>query len=167
MTEIQKKTIWEKEGILVGELSFNQDDKIKKKKFVELKRRVILVVPIDEDSVYLLKEYRPLLERTVWRVPAGTLDVNEDPKKGAERELLEETGFLAKKLNLLSKYDYMGWVKFPIFLFKAEGLNKKEQQLEFYEEINLVKVTREEAKRIALNEMVEPHHAFAVLKCIE
>ena len=119
MTEIQKKTIWEKEGILVGELSFNQDDKIKKKKFVELKRRVILVVPIDEDSVYLLKEYRPLLEKTVWRVPAGTLDVNEDPKKGAERELLEETGFLAKKLNLLSKYDYMGWVKFPIFLFKA------------------------------------------------
>ena len=167
MPEVEKTTIWEKGNILVGKLTFKDKDETKVKEYIELKRRVILIVPLDEKNVYLLKEYRPLIGKTVWRVPAGTLDSDENPKKATERELLEETGLTAKNLTLLNKYAYMGWVKFPIFLFKAEELKKQEQQLEFYERINVVKVSRKEAKRIALHEMVEPHHAFALLKCLE
>jgi len=167
MIKVQKTTVWEKGNILVGKLTFKDDDKTIVKEYIELKRRVILVVPIDDKYVYLLKEYRPLLGKTVWRVPAGTLDSNENPRKGAERELLEETGFTTKKLTLLKKYEYMGWVKFPIFLFKAEELNKQKAQLDFYEKIDLVKVTKKEARKIALDKMAEPHHAFALLKCLE
>lgn len=167
MIKVQKKMIWKKDDIAVGELIFKENNKTKIKKFIELKRRVVLVVPIDKDFVYLLKEYRPLLGKTVWRVPAGTLNHRENPKHGAIRELFEETGFIADKMTLMGSYNYMGWVKFPIHLFKAEKLSKKEQRLDFYEKINLVKVTKKNAKKIALNEMVEPHHSFALLKCLE
>jgi ADP-ribose pyrophosphatase len=167
MTEVQKTIIWEKDNIAIGKLTFTKDNKTKVKEFIELKRRVVLIVPVDDKNVYLLKEYRPLIGKTVWRVPAGTLHSNENPKKGAERELFEETGFTSKKITLLKDYEYMGWVKFPIFLFKAEKLSKHKQHLDFYEKISLVKVSKKEAKKIALNEMVEPHHAFALLKCLE
>jgi ADP-ribose pyrophosphatase len=167
MVKVQKTTIWEKGNILVGKLTFKSNGKEKIKEFIELKRKVVLIVPVDEKYVYLLKEYRPLFEKTVWRVPAGTLNLNENPKKGAERELLQETGLTTEKLTLLNNYEYMGWVKFPIFLFKAEELNENNQKLDFYEKIKLVKVSKKEAKQIALNEMPEPHHAFALLKCLE
>lgn len=90
-----------------------------------------MVVPVDKNYVYLLKEYRPLLGKTVWRVPAGTLGVKENPKKGAIRELFEETGLVADKLTLQNYYEYMGWVKFPIFLYKAEGLKKRKTTFGF------------------------------------
>lgn len=167
MTKVQKKIIWERDNIAIGEISFKDNGKTKIKEYIELKRCVVLIVPIDKNYIYLLKEYRPLLGKTVWRVPAGTLNHDENPKDGAIRELLEETGFIANNITLIGSYKYMGWVKFPIYLFKAEKLSKKGQQLDFYEKINLVKVTKKDAKKIALNEMVEPHHAFALLKCLE
>lgn len=167
MTKVQKKVIWKKGNILVGKLTFKKNNKIKAKEYVELNRKIVLIVPVDGKCVYLLREYGPLIGKTIWRVPAGNLKQNENPLKGAARELLEEAGLLANKITLLNNYDYMGWVKLPICLFKAEGLSKKQQRLEFYEKINLVKVTKKEAKRIALDEMVELHHSFAVLKCLE
>jgi ADP-ribose pyrophosphatase len=167
MIKIQKKKVWEKGNIVVGKLTFKENNKIKVKEYIELKRRIVLVVPVDDKYVYLLKEYRPFIGKTVWRIPAGNLDSNEDPKKGAKRELLEETGLSAKKLTFLNSYEYMGWVKFPMFIFKAEGLSQKKQRLSFYEKINVVKVSKKEARKIALNEMVEPYLAFALLKCLE
>lgn len=167
MTEMQKKIVWEKDNVAVGELTYNNGEQIKKRSFVELRNKVVLIVPIDDDDVYLLKEYRPLMGKTVWRVPAGHLDGDEGPLVGGARELLEETGLTSNKLTLLGQYDYMGWVKFPICIIKAEELTKHEQHLEFYEKIDLIKVTREEARKIALDEMVEPHHAFALLKALE
>jgi len=167
MVKAQKKIIWKKDNVSVGELIFKENNETKIKQYIELKRKVILIVPIEKDSVYLIKEYRPLIGKTVWRLPAGTLRLDEKPIEGAKRELFEETGLIADKIKLVKSYDYMGWVKFPIFIFKAEGLKKKEKHLDFYEKINLIKVSKKEARKIALDKMVEPHHSFALLKCLE
>jgi len=167
MAKVQKKIIWKKDNVSVGELIFKENNETKIKQYIELKRKVILIVPIEKDSVYLIKEYRPLIGKTVWRLPAGTLRLNETSIEGAKRELFEETGLIADKIKLVKSYDYMGWVKFPIFIFKAEGLKKKEKHLDFYEKINLIKVSKKEARKIALDKMVEPHHSFALLKCLE
>lgn len=167
MAEMQKKIVWENDSVAVGELVNDNGEQINNRSFVELKNKVALIVPIDGDNVYLLKEYRSLMGKTVWRVPAGHLDGDEGPLDGGARELLEETGLTSNKLTLLGQYDYMGWVKFPMSIVKAEELTQHEQHLELYEKIDLVKVTREEARKIALDEMAEPHHAFALLKALE
>ena len=60
----------------------------------------------------------------------------------------------------------MGWVKFPIFVFKAENLTFHNQKLDFYEKIKVVKVPLSKAKKIALQDVVEPHHAFGLLKAL-
>jgi len=107
-----------------------------------------------------------LLGKTVWRLPAGTVDANEKPIFSAQRELREETGLVAKKIKLIRYYEYMGWVKFPIFIFEATGIKKDNQKLDFYEKIKLFKVSKKRAIKIALEEMEEPHHAFALLKVL-
>ena len=146
---------------------FKKKHEIKTKQFINLRRNVVLIVPIDQEGVYLLREYRPLLGKTVWRVPAGTLKPGEKPINGAKRELLEETGLIPKKITLAKHTEYMGWVRFPIYIFKVEGVKKVKQHLDFYEKIDLKKVSKKQAKRIALDEMEEPHHSFALLKCLE
>ena len=60
----------------------------------------------------------------------------------------------------------MEWVRQPIKIFRATGLTKTKQELEFYEKIDLVRVPKKRALGTALNKVAEPHHAFALLKVL-
>ena len=66
----------------------------------------VAVLPITPSGdVLLVRQFRPPVRHAVLEVPAGLLDVDgEDPRDGAERELLEETGFRATSLEPLAGY---------------------------------------------------------------
>ncbi len=58
------------------------------------------VVPcFDRDRILLLWQYRHAVGRYLWEVPAGKLDRDEDPEHCALRELEEETGYRAKRIE--------------------------------------------------------------------
>ena len=61
------------------------------------------VVPVDEQGrLIMVKQYRNALERETLEVPAGGLKTPEEPTmEAAARELTEETGYHAEKLELL------------------------------------------------------------------
>ena len=72
------------------------------------KREVVLhtggacVLPVDKDlNCYLVKQYRSGADEVLIEVPAGKVEVNENPKGCAEREIEEETGFKAGKIEYL------------------------------------------------------------------
>ena len=59
-----------------------------------------LIVPFaGKDKVILLKQYRPVINSYIYELPAGTLDKGEKPLECAKREIIEETGFSAKKFT--------------------------------------------------------------------
>ena len=61
---------------------------------------VVAVLAIDDDDeVILVNEFRYPVGY-VLEIPAGNIDKGETPLKCAKRELLEETGYKAKKLNI-------------------------------------------------------------------
>lgn len=59
----------------------------------------VAVVPVLPDgSIVMLWQFRHPHGKTHWEVPAGRVDEGESPAAAAERELLEETGYRAKRL---------------------------------------------------------------------
>jgi ADP-ribose pyrophosphatase len=89
------------------------------------------VVPIlddpgsDDPEVLLLRQFRHAAEGFIWEIPAGRLDPGESPEECAERELAEETGMRAGRLERLTTiYTTPGFTDERIHLFLASGLEE-------------------------------------------
>lgn len=64
-------------------------------------RSAVLVIPIQNNELIFIKEYAVGPERYELSFPKGIVDAGEDPVESANRELQEEIGFRAKKLDFL------------------------------------------------------------------
>lgn len=65
----------------------------------------VAIVPIDADgNMLFVRQYRHAAGRDVLELPAGTLEPNEDPQVCAAREIREETGFAAGKLEKIGEF---------------------------------------------------------------
>lgn len=100
------------------------------------------VIAIDKDgSIVLVKQYRKALEDFSLEIPAGKLEVNEEPRETAIRELKEETGLVASKLSYIMEfYTSPGYCNEKIYLFLAEDLKEVDSQPdegEFIEKVNI------------------------------
>ena len=66
---------------------------------------VVAIVPfVNESKIVLIRQYRHAIEEDILEIPAGLLGPGEDIYKCAARELIEETGFKAAKLEKLAEY---------------------------------------------------------------
>ena len=78
-----------------------------------------------DPTILMIKQYRYAAGGSLWEVPAGTLDPNEAPDACARRELLEETGVTAERLEPLSAIlTTPGFTDETIHLFMASGLRR-------------------------------------------
>jgi ADP-ribose pyrophosphatase len=105
------------------------------------------IVAVDGGGdVLLVRQFRSALGRMLLEIPAGTLGAGEDVRECAYRELREETGYAARKLQeLYAFYSSPGFSNERIWLFLATGLSPGEQQQETDEIIEVVKVPLDEA----------------------
>ncbi|WP_077367647.1 NUDIX hydrolase [Anaerosalibacter sp. Marseille-P3206] len=117
------------------------DKKYSKREIVEHPGAVAIVALTDENEIILVKQYRKAVERELLEVPAGKLEIGEEPKETAIRELKEETGFTPKKIEyLLEFYTSPGFSNEKMYLFLASGLVEGEAQPEKDEYIEVKKV---------------------------
>lgn len=101
------------------------DKKYSKREIVEHPGAVGIIAITSDDSLVLVKQYRKAVEDFLYEIPAGKLEVNEEPKETAIRELREETGYNAEKLTYISEfYTSPGYCDEKIHLFLAQGLIK-------------------------------------------
>ncbi len=85
----------------------------------------VAIVPLVNEKVLLVEQYRKAIERITLEIPAGTLEEGESPEECAKRELIEETGFNASQWDrLTSYYPSPGYSSEIIHIFKARGLEK-------------------------------------------
>ena len=83
------------------------------------------VIPVTDDlRVAMVRQYRYAHGRVFLEIPAGKLEVGENPKEAAQRELREETGAVAKSIRDLGIIDTTpALMSERIYLYLAEGLS--------------------------------------------
>jgi 8-oxo-dGTP pyrophosphatase MutT (NUDIX family) len=65
----------------------------------------VCVVPIGEDErILMIEHYRFITDTTGWEIPAGRIDAGEQLEEAAARELREETGYVAERLEYIGAY---------------------------------------------------------------
>ena len=103
-------------------------------------------MPVDEDgNVYLVRQYRKPPERLLLEVVAGGVDEGESAEAAARRELREEAGLRAEKLELLSFFWMSpGFCTEGMHAYLATGLSVGESAPEDDENIEVVRVRLEE-----------------------
>jgi len=88
----------------------------------------VSVLPFDADGyVHLVTQYRKPIDRSLQEVPAGRLEVGEDPIACAKRELREETGLHGGEVIPIGYiYTTPGFCDEKIYLFVAFDLRPGE-----------------------------------------
>jgi len=80
-----------------------------------------------DPEILLIRQYRYATDGVIWEIPAGRLDPGEAPLACARRELLEETGATAERIEPLTMiYPTPGFCDEKIHLFVATGLTVDE-----------------------------------------
>jgi len=111
------------------------------------------VLPLHDDgTVTLIRQLRPSVAGTLVEIPAGRLDPGEEPAACGLRELAEETGLSAARLDPLGViFTSPGVFDEAIHLYLATGLSQGEADPEQYEEIETVRISLDEAIAMAMD----------------
>ena len=108
----------------------------------------VVVLPVLPDGrILLVRQYRHAAGQFLWELVAGRKEPGENPKRGAARELLEETGYRARRFRVfLDVFPTPGFLTERMFILLAEGLSAGEAQPEADEKIATRAFTRAELR---------------------
>src|SRR5215475_4036674 len=84
----------------------------------------VVVLPVLPDGrIVLIQQYRHATKQYLWELVAGRMEPGEDPKEAAARELVEETGYKAKKMRVfLDVFPTPGFLEERMFLLVASDV---------------------------------------------
>lgn len=97
----------------------------------------VVVLPVLPDKrILLIRQYRHATRQYLWELVAGRIDAGETPRGAAARELIEETGYRAKRFRVfLDIFPTPGFLEEKMFLLLAEGLTAGKAEPEDDEKI--------------------------------
>ena len=126
-----------------------------KREIVEHCGAVGIVAINDNNEVVLIKQFRKAIEKVIWEIPAGKLEVGENPKECAIRELKEETGYEAENLKLIHKFfTTAGFSNQKIYIYLATGLTAGERSLDD-QSLEVYKIDLEDAYNMVIKNEIE------------
>ncbi|MBN2108800.1 MAG: NUDIX hydrolase [Deltaproteobacteria bacterium] len=128
----------------------------------------VLIVPfLTRDAVILLRQFRPVINAYIFELPAGTLEKGEQPLACARREIIEETGYSAKKLTRLGIiYPVPGYSTEKITMYKAENLTERGSACEADEVIETLVVTKKTVREFfAAGKIIDAKTICAFAHC--
>lgn len=152
----QRAKILESEVAFQGKVFSVRRDRVKEPGNIEATREIVLhhgsvvVLPAFPDrSILLIRQYRHAAGAYLWELVAGHLEPGESKLRGAHRELLEETGYAARKMHLLLQiFPSPGFVTEKMWIFLATGLTEGDAHPEDDERITSKRVSLATALRM-------------------
>lgn len=143
----------ESTGIFNGRIITVHEDTVTLVDGTQAKREIVdhnggvAVIGLTEDKeVLLVRQFRAPYKETIYEIPAGKLEKDEDPDEAAVREFSEECGCTASEFRYIGElYPTPGYCGEIIRLYLARGLAFGEQHLDVDERLDVYKVPLEEA----------------------
>lgn len=113
-------------------------------------QNAVTILPVDKQgNIYFVRQYRIGAEQQLLELPAGKIEDGEEALKTAEREIREETGMAAGKIESLGKfYVSPGYSTEFMYSFLATELYEAPLDPDADEFLNLVKIPLAEVKRM-------------------
>lgn len=110
------------------------------------------VVYVEDGKVLLVRQYRYAYGESLYEIPAGKLEKEEDPILAAARELEEEAGVKARELQLLFVcYPTPGYTNEKIYIYRALGGEKVAAHLDEDEFLETAYIPVEQVKEMLKN----------------
>jgi ADP-ribose pyrophosphatase len=116
----------------------------------------VILPAFDDGTIALVRQYRHPAVRYLLELPAGTLNDKEHPEAGAARELEEELGLVAGRMEKLSEFFISpGFCEEKMWLYLATDLTETAQRLEEDEMIEVVRVPIDRALQMITDGEIE------------
>ena len=110
----------------------------------------VVVLPAFPDGrILLIRQYRHATRQFLWELVAGRIDDGENPRKAAARELIEETGYRAKRFHVfLDVFPTPGFLEERMYILLAEDLTAGQAEPEEDEKITSKAFTHGELEQM-------------------
>ena len=110
----------------------------------------VVILPVLPDGrIVMVRQYRHATKQYLWELVAGRMERGENPKKGAQRELLEETGYRAKRFSVfLDVFPTPGFLEERMYLLLARDLTPGAAEPEEDEQIVVAAYTRRQLEQM-------------------
>jgi ADP-ribose pyrophosphatase len=110
---------------------------------------VVVLAVLSDKRIVLIRQYRHATRQYLWELVAGRIDPGETVKEAAARELLEETGYRAKRFRvILDVFPTPGFLEERMYILLAEGLREGKAQPEEDEKIEVRSYQTKELKQM-------------------
>ena len=133
---------------------------------VEHNGGVCIAALTDQNELLFVRQFRYPYGEVLLEIPAGKLDLGEDPLEAGKRELKEETGTTAQTYESLGRlYPSPGYCAEIIHMYLATGLSYGDQDPDDDEFLEVERIPLQEAARMVLaGEITDAKTQAAVLK---
>jgi ADP-ribose pyrophosphatase len=140
------------------------DGNVVQRDFIHYNGAAVVLPVLDDGAIVLIRNYRFAVNEYLYELPAGMLEEGEDPAECAARELIEETGYRAGRLEKLGAfYTGPGTTDENMHAFLATELTRGRQDLEAYEEIKVEVFPDGEVRRMVADGTIHDGKTIAAL----
>lgn len=145
-----------------------KDGKTSYREIVEHNGGVALAAVTPEGKMVMVRQYRKAAGKAILEVPAGKIEKGEDHRLTAERELKEETGYSAGKIeHITSFYTSIGYSTEVIYLYYASDLTPGETDFDDNEAIEVLEYDLPELKKMVFSGEIEDAKTIAAILLVE
>lgn len=140
--------------------------KISTREYIKHQGAVAVVPVTDDNEIIVVRQYRYPIERVTIEIPAGKLDIGEEPLEAAKRELSEETGVSGADITYIGGlYPSVAYTDEIIHMYVARNLEYGQAHADEDEFLDVEKIHIDKFVEMIMNgEIMDSKTQAAVLK---